>query len=100
MNKSGFKLLTTQNTEEWNSLGQLSILSALDKETKGASSQIDLSEADSVKKIISKLTNGAFPKPRISTLKKINKINTNELIDEGIIIWFPGPQSYTGEDMA
>ena len=22
------------------------------------------------------------------------------LIDEGIILWFPGPQSYTGEDMA
>ena len=52
------------------------------------------------KKIISKLTNGVFPRPRISTLKKINKINTNEMIDEGIIIWFPGPQSYTGEDMA
>ena len=52
------------------------------------------------KNIISELTNGVFPKPREATLKKINKINTNELIDEGIIIWFPGPQSYTGEDMA
>ena len=52
------------------------------------------------KNIISELTNGPFPKPREATLKKINKINTNELIDEGIIIWFPGPQSYTGEDMA
>jgi len=51
------------------------------------------------KKVISKLTNGAFPRPREATLKKINKINTNELIDEGIIIWFPGPESYTGEDM-
>ncbi len=51
-------------------------------------------------KIISKLTNGEFPKPRIATLKKINKINTNEMIDEGIILWFPGPESYTGEDMA
>ena len=52
------------------------------------------------KNIISKLTNGAFPKPREATLKKINKINNNELIDEGIVIWFPGPHSYTGEDMA
>ncbi len=50
--------------------------------------------------VISKLTNGNFPEPRVSTLKKINKINTNELIDEGLILWFPGPQSYTGEDMA
>jgi len=52
------------------------------------------------KKVISKLTNGSFPKPRVATLKKVNNINNNELIDEGLITWFPGPQSYTGEDMA
>tara|TARA_B100000579_G_scaffold393737_1_gene370579 strand:- start:6667 stop:7998 length:1332 start_codon:yes stop_codon:yes gene_type:complete len=52
------------------------------------------------KNVILSLTNGPLPKPRVATVKKINKINTNELIDEGIIIWFPGPQSYTGEDMA
>ena len=52
------------------------------------------------KRVISELTHDKIPKPRIATLKKINKINTNELIDEGIIIWFPGPNSYTGEDMA
>jgi len=51
------------------------------------------------KKVIKGLTNGRFPKPRLATLKKINKINTSELIDEGIIIWFPAPESYTGEDM-
>ena len=52
------------------------------------------------KKIISELTEGAFPKPRMATLKKVNNINKKELIDESIIIWFPGPQSYTGDDMA
>ena len=52
------------------------------------------------KKVINKLTKGPFPKPKIAEVKKINKINTNELIDEGIVIWFPGPNSYTGEDMA
>ncbi len=52
------------------------------------------------KNVIKKLTSGHFPKPRIATLKKINNINTNELIDEGIVIWFPGPKSYTGEDLA
>ena len=36
----------------------------------------------------------------MATLKKVNNINKKELIDEGIIIWFPGPDSYTGEDMA
>ena len=33
-------------------------------------------------------------------LKRLTKSTLNELIDEGIVIWFPGPQSYTGEDMA
>ena len=52
------------------------------------------------KKIIQLLTNKPLPTPRVATLRKINKINTSELIDEGIILWFPGPESYTGEDMA
>ena len=52
------------------------------------------------KDVIKKLSLGKFPKPRVATLKKIKKINENEIIDEGIIIWFPGPESYTGEDMA
>ena len=51
-------------------------------------------------KIIKSLTSKEIPKPRVATLRKINNINTSELIDEGIILWFPGPQSYTGEDMA
>src|SRR6056300_1290613 len=50
-------------------------------------------------KIIEKLTGKNPPTPRVATLRKINKINTSELIDEGIILWFPGPESYTGEDM-
>ena len=52
------------------------------------------------KKIISELTWGPFPTPRVATLKKVNNINNNSLIDEGIIIWYPSPNSYTGEDMA
>jgi len=51
-------------------------------------------------KAIELLTGKNVPKPRIATLRKINKINTSELIDEGIILWFPEPDSYTGEDMA
>ena len=50
-------------------------------------------------KVIKALTGKEIPKPRMATLRKINNINTSELIDEGIIIWFPGPESYTGEDM-
>ena len=51
-------------------------------------------------KVIEILTRKKVPMPRVATLRKINKINTSELIDEGIILWFPGPESYTGEDMA
>ena len=51
-------------------------------------------------KAIELLTGKQVLNPRVATLRKINKINTSELINEGIIIWFPGPQSYTGEDMA
>jgi len=50
--------------------------------------------------VIKLLTKKKLTKPRVATLRKIYKINTNELIDEGIILWFPGPQSYTGEDLA
>ena len=50
--------------------------------------------------VIKLLTGKETPKPRMATLRKVNNINTSELLDEGIIIWFPGPESYTGEDMA
>ncbi len=59
---------------------------------------IRISGPDS-KNVILKLTKAPFPVPRIATLKKINNINKSRVIDEGIIIWFPAPKSYTGEDM-
>ena len=51
------------------------------------------------KSILSSLTDKPFPKSRVATLKKIKNIKTNEIIDEGIVLWFPGPNTYTGEDM-
>jgi len=51
-------------------------------------------------KVVKLITNDELPTPRVATLRKMNNINTNELIDEGLIIWFPGPESYTGEDLA
>jgi len=50
--------------------------------------------------VLKKLTGGDLPTPKMATLKKVKNINTNELIDEAVIIWFPGPESYTGEDVA
>ena len=51
-------------------------------------------------KVIKQITGEDLPVPRVATLRKFKKINTNELIDEGVIIWFPAPNSYTGEDLA
>ncbi len=50
--------------------------------------------------IIKLITNKDLPSPRKARLLKINNINNSSLIDEGIILWFPAPNSYTGEDMA
>ncbi len=51
-------------------------------------------------KVIKLVTKKNLPKPRVATIKKIVDPNNSELIDEGIVLWFPGPESYTGEDMA
>ena len=52
-------------------------------------------------KIIKTLTGSSrLPRPRVATLKKFNKNGQKNLIDEGVIIWFPAPNSYTGEDLA
>ena len=50
--------------------------------------------------VIKKLTGSKLPSPRVATLKKFNKNGQKKLIDEGVILWFPGPNSYTGEDLA
>ena len=54
----------------------------------------------STTKVIKKITGRKPPSPRLATLIKFNKNGSKELIDEGVIIWFPGPNSYTGEDLA
>ena len=52
------------------------------------------------KEVVKKITTTDLSPPRVATIKKFYKINTNELIDEGILLWFPAPNSYTGQDMA
>ncbi len=51
-------------------------------------------------KILKIVTKKDLPNPRVATIRKIIDIDSLELIDEGIVLWFPGPESYTGEDMA
>ena len=59
--------------------------------------RISGSETD---KVIFSLTKRSLPVPRVATLSKFIDSKSKELIDEGIILWFPAPNSYTGEDMA
>lgn len=39
-----------------------------------------------------------LPKPRYAHLKTIRHPSTKEVLDRGIVLWFPGPASFTGED--
>ena len=54
---------------------------------------------EETKNILSKIYKKRLPEPRIATLAKISDFENNEIIDQGLIIWFPGPDSFTGEDL-
>jgi tRNA modification GTPase len=43
---------------------------------------------------------GRVPKPRHATLARVRDPATGEVIDEALALWFPGPHSETGDDMA
>lgn len=43
--------------------------------------------------------NDFLPKPRYAHLKKIYDIETAEILDEAIVIYFKSPNSFTGEDV-
>ncbi|XP_030376597.1 tRNA modification GTPase GTPBP3, mitochondrial [Scaptodrosophila lebanonensis] len=38
------------------------------------------------------------PKQRLAYLKSFYHPSTKEMIDKGLLLWFPGPASFTGED--
>ncbi len=40
------------------------------------------------------------PKPRRATVVKLSNPETSEAIDDGLALWFPAPDSFTGEDVA
>ena len=43
---------------------------------------------------------GRLPEPRRAALARVRDPATGDVIDEGLALWFPGPKSETGEDMA
>lgn len=46
------------------------------------------------------LSNARLPPPRTALLRSITDPLTKELLDRGLVYWFPGPHSFTGEDSA
>jgi tRNA modification GTPase len=43
---------------------------------------------------------GGLPPPRVATLRSIVDPMSREVIDRGLVLWFPAPNSFTGEDCA
>ena len=45
------------------------------------------------------LTGRSPPAPRQAALRRLREPNSGEAIDEGLVLWFPAPGSFTGEDV-
>ncbi len=46
------------------------------------------------------LTAQDLPAPRLAVRRKFYKPRSTDVIDDGLALWFPGPASFTGEDVA
>jgi len=45
------------------------------------------------------LTGRPLPEPRRATLRTLRDPRSGRPIDRGLVLWFPAPRSYTGEDV-
>ena len=43
---------------------------------------------------------GRVPEPRRASLATLREAGSGEVLDRGLILWFPGPETSTGEDLA
>ncbi len=43
---------------------------------------------------------GRLPTPRMASLRRLRDPRDGDLLDEALVLWMPGPASYTGEDSA
>lgn len=43
---------------------------------------------------------GRLPAPRMASLRRLRHPASGEVLDRALVLWFPGPRSYTGEDSA
>ncbi|HVB18014.1 MAG TPA: tRNA uridine-5-carboxymethylaminomethyl(34) synthesis GTPase MnmE, partial [Stellaceae bacterium] len=47
-----------------------------------------------------KALTGKLPPPRVARHVRVRDPGSGEGIDDGLALWFPGPRSVTGEDVA
>jgi tRNA modification GTPase len=40
-----------------------------------------------------------LPKPRMAALRNLNHPITDQPLDQALVLWFPGPNSFTGQDL-
>ena len=43
---------------------------------------------------------GAVPRPRVASRARLRDPRDGRVLDDGLVLWFPAPASYTGEDVA
>ena len=43
---------------------------------------------------------GKLPEPRKAVFRRLRRPETKAILDEALVLWFPGPNTETGEDMA
>ncbi len=46
------------------------------------------------------LCHGRLPATRVASFRRLRHPETAEVLDEALVLWLPGPASFTGEDMA
>jgi len=50
--------------------------------------------------VITTLTGRDLPEPRRAVFVQMKKPGSDDVLDDGLVLWFPGPASFTGEDIA
>lgn len=46
------------------------------------------------------LAGNDLPSPRVATLRTLRDPRSGDALDDGLVLWFPAPRSFTGEDVA
>ena len=50
-------------------------------------------------KVLKLLLKKSLPKPKFFSLAKLYDLKNSSLIDKAMVVWIPGPKTYTGEDI-